>query len=317
MVSSSVAPGQDVDIATAKPQLSASPPAPRRRRPRRALAIFSAPAVFWYFVFTIGPLAAMFWIALLDWPSLIATSTFTGLGNFSTVLSDDVFWAAVRNSAIQVALVIPLMLPLSFMLGYFVSLNPPGHRILRVLLFTPALISLAAMSVMFLAVLGPRGLFNDILSKVGLESLVTPWLASQSTALYAIIAVNLWQGIGFTAVLFAARLAAVSSEVYQAAELDGCGHWKKMWRIAFPIIKDYFGVLTMLQFLWVLFTSAGLVLLLTNGGPGNSSTTLSFLVYSRAFIQSDIGYSQAVGVLLFAVGLVGMLIIRRVFRQTY
>ncbi|MEJ3652977.1 sugar ABC transporter permease [Actinomycetes bacterium KLBMP 9759] len=284
-------------------------------RPQRSLVLFAAPAVLWYGVFTIGPLVAMFWISLLKWRSLIGRPRFAGLDNYAAVLTDDVFWEAVRNTAVQVGVSIPLMVPLSFMLGYFISLNPPGHRVLRVLLFIPALISLAAMGVMFLAVFGPNGLLNGALATLGLDGITTPWLANRSTALFAVIAVNLWSGVGFTAVLFAARLAAVSPELYQAAELDGCGHWRKMWQIAYPGVRDYFGVLTMLQFLWTLFNSAGLILLLTNGGPGSSTTTLSFLIYDRAFIQSDLGYSQAVGVLLFAVGLVGMLVIRRVFQE--
>ena len=71
----------------------------------------------------------------------------------------------------------------------------------------------------------------------------------------------------------------------------------------------------MLQFLWVLFASAGLILILTRGGPGTSSTTLAYLMYDKAFVESEIGYSQAVGVVLFAIGLVGMLVIRRTFRD--
>jgi multiple sugar transport system permease protein len=279
-----------------------------RRRRTKGLVIFALPAVVWYGVFTIGPLVAMFWISLLTWKSLIGRSRFSGLGNYAAVFGDEVFWAAVGNTALQVVIVVPLMIPLAFMLGYYVSLKPPGHRVLRVLLFSPALISLAAMGVMFLAV-------NGALRAIGLGDVATPWLANSSTALFAIMAVNLWSGVGFTAVLFAARLAAVPGELYQAAQLDGCGHWRTMWLIAFPAVRDYFGVLAMLQFLWVLFNSAGLVLLLTNGGPGNASMLLSFLIYDRAFIQSDLGYSQAVGVLLFAVGLVGMVGIRALFRE--
>jgi multiple sugar transport system permease protein len=304
--------------STPPPVVAAPPsdaPAAATALPKRGLVVFAAPAVVWYAVFTIGPLAAMFWISLLDWRSLIGRSRFAGPDNFEAVFADHVFWDAVRNTAVQVGIAVPLMIPLSFMLGYYVSLNPRGHRLLRVLLFSPALISLAAMGVMFLAVLGPNGLLNAALEAVGLDGLTTPWLANRSTALFAIIGVNLWSGIGFTAVLFAARLAAVSPELYQAAELDGCGHWRKMWRIAYPVVRDYFGVLSMLQFLWVLFNSAGLILLLTNGGPGSASMTLSFLIYDRAFIQSDLGYSQAVGVLLFAVGMVGMVVIRRLFRE--
>jgi multiple sugar transport system permease protein len=88
-----------------------------------------------------------------------------------------------------------------------------------------------------------------------------------------------------------------------------------MWQITFPMVKDYVRTLTMLQFLWTLFTSAALILLLTKGGPGTSSTTLSYLVYEKAFGQSDLGYSQVVGVVLLLLGIAGMLLIRALLRS--
>jgi multiple sugar transport system permease protein len=110
----------------------------------------------------------------------------------------------------------------------------------------------------------------------------------------------------------------VSEETYEAAELDGCGDWPMMWRIAFPICRDYFGVLTMLQYLWNLFGSAGLILILTRGGPGTATTTLSWMVYDNAFSQgARIGLSQAVGLVLFVLGVAGLLTIRRTFRARY
>lgn len=288
-----------------------------RRKADRALLFLSLPALVWYATFTIGPLLAMFYIALLEWPGLISPSSFVGLGNFERIFADPVFWAATRNSIVQLVVVLLVMMPLAFMLGYYVNLKPRGHRLLRVILFTPALISLAAKSIIFLSVFAPTGLVNGFLENVGLGELATPWLASQSTALATVIVVDLWGGIGFTAILFSARLSAVSGDVFEAAQLDGAGHWRRMWGIAYPICRDYFGVLLMLQFIWVLFSSAGSILLLTNGGPGDSSTTLSFLVYDKAFTQSQVGYSQAVGVILFFVGIVGMLIIRRIFRPKF
>ncbi|MDR2931230.1 MAG: sugar ABC transporter permease [Propionibacteriaceae bacterium] len=284
-----------------------------RRRVNPALLGLSLPAIIWYIAFTLGPLLAMFYIALLKWPGLIAPRSFIGLDNFVKVFTDPVFFTAVKNSIIQVGIVVPVMIPVAFMLGYYVNLKPRGHRVLRVILFTPALISLAAKSVVFLSIFAPNGLINGFLANIGLDQLSKPWLASTSTALGTVMVVDLWSGIGYTAILFSARLAAVPVEVMEAAELDGCAHWGRMWRIAYPICRDYFGVLAMLQFIWVLFSSAGSILLLTNGGPGNSSTNLSFLVYDKAFTQSDLGYSQAVGVILFFVGILGMVIIRRVF----
>lgn len=284
---------------------------------RRGLIWLTAPSVVWYVVFTIGPLLAMFWISLLAWPGLLAPKTYVGFDNYVRMWNDDTFWASVRNTVIHLAVSLPIMMVLSFMIGYYLNLRPPGHRVLRVLMFVPALISISVLGVMFLAVLGPNGLINGFLGQIGLDSWQSAWLADKRTALASIIAVTLWGGIGFNSVLFAARLTAVPPEIYEAARIDGCGHWRMMWSVAFPVIEDYFGVLTMLQYLWNLFGSAGVVLLLTRGGPEDSSSTLSWMVYENAFITTRIGYSQAIGVLLFVVGMLGLLVIRFLLRARY
>lgn len=296
------------------------PPSPRpaaSRTRQQGGTVLAVPALVWYLVFMAGPLLAIFVIAALHWPGMLQPVSFAGLGNVRTVLDDPVFWDAVRNTAVQLAVALPVMIVCSYMLGYYVAQRPPGHRIIRYLLFIPGLISTPAKAMVFYAALSPDGLANGALRGAGLGSLTDAWLASPSTALACLIALDVWSGIGFTAVLFAARLSSVPEELGEAAQLDGAGHWQTMWTVHFPVIRDYVGVVTMLQFLWTLFGSAQHVLLLTQGGPGTSSTTLSFLVYQKAFIAADLGYSQTVGVFLFLVGLAGLLAIRRVFRQTY
>ncbi|MEU4894834.1 sugar ABC transporter permease [Streptomyces sp. NPDC044780] len=296
-----------------------APPATtaRSRTPRQGGTILAVPALVWYAIFMIGPVAAIFVIAALHWPGMLQPVSFAGLGNVRTVLDDPVFWDAVRNTAVQLAVALPIMIVCAYMLGYYVAQRPPGHRVIRYLLFIPGLISTPAKAMVFYAALSPDGLVNGALQGAGLGSLTDAWLASPSTALACLIALDVWSGIGFTAVLFAARLGSVPDDLGEAAQLDGAGHWRTMWRIHFPVIRDYVGVVTMLQFLWTLFGSAQHVLLLTQGGPGSSSTTLSFLVYQKAFIAADLGYSQTVGVILFLAGLVGLLAIRRAFRQNY
>lgn len=296
-----------------------APPSPRTGRggPRQGGTVLAVPALAWYLVFMVGPMLAIFVIAALHWPGMLQPVSFAGLGNVRTVLADPVFWDATRNTAVQLAVALPVMVACAYMLGYYVAQRPPGHRIIRYLLFVPGLISTPAKAMVFYAALSPDGLLNGALKGLGLGSLTDAWLASPSTALACLIALDIWSGIGFTAVLFAARLNSVPDELGEAAQLDGAGHWRTMWAIHFPVIRDYVGVVTMLQFLWTLFGSAQHVLLLTQGGPGTSSTTLSFLVYQKAFIAADLGYSQTVGVILFLAGLVGLLGIRRAFRQTY
>ncbi|MEW2349717.1 MULTISPECIES: carbohydrate ABC transporter permease [unclassified Streptomyces] len=296
----------------------AAPLAPGRRRgpldsPR--LLWLTVPSLVWFAVFSVGPLVAMFVIATLEWKGLIYEPHYTGTENIRHVLGDDVFLDALRNSAVQIAVVLPVMIPLAFMLGHHLSTRPRGYRVLSVLYFSPGLISISVTGMIFYGVLSPDGGANGLLRATGLDALTHSWLADPGTALPAVIAIDLWRGIGWTAVLFASRLSSVPGEVVEAARLDGAGTFRVMWQITFPMVKDYVRTLTMLQFLWTLFTSAALVLLLTKGGPGSSSTTLSYLVYEKAFAQSDLGYSQVVGVVLLLLGVAGMLLIHRLLRD--
>ncbi|MEV6867879.1 sugar ABC transporter permease [Streptosporangium subroseum] len=284
----------------------------RGRSPR--VLWLTVPSLVWFAVFSVGPLAAMFVIATLRWKGLLYEPTYIGLENIGRVFADPTFHAAVRNSVIQVAIAIPVMIPLAFMLGYHLTTKPRGYRILSVLYFSPGLISISMTGMIFYGVLSPNGGVNGLLRGIGLDSLATAWLADPSTALPSLIAIDLWRGIGWTVVLFAARLASLPAEVIEAAEIDGAGRMRIMWRIAFPMVKDYVRTLAMLQFLWTLFTSAALILLLTKGGPGTSSTTLSYLVYAKAFSQRDLGYSQVVGVVLLLLGVAGMFLIRALLR---
>ncbi|GAB2497604.1 sugar ABC transporter permease [Promicromonospora xylanilytica] len=273
------------------------------------------PALIWYAIFMIGPVVAMFAIAFLSWPGMLATPEPAGLENFARVFADETFWVATTNSAIQIVVGLPIMIGVAFLLAFYVVQKPRGHRLLRYLLFIPALISAPATAMVFYAMLNPDGLVNGALRPLGLEG--NEWLADPTTALGAIIAVELWSGIGYSAVLIASRLDGVEQEVVQAARLDGADDWRLAWRMYWPIARDFIGVVAMLQFLSMLFNSAQTVLLLTQGGPENATTTLAYLIYRKAFVEADLGYSQAVGVILFVIGLVGMWAIRRTLRATH
>jgi len=302
--------------------ITATHPAPvgRRRKLRPVsrnpltLTLLTAPALIWFIAFMVGPLMALFYFSTLDWPGLLAPSSFTGLENFSRMFSDPLIQRAAVNTALQVGVVVPIMLLISFMLGYYLSLMPRGHRIIRVALFTPVLLSTSAQAMVFSGVFSQMGLINATLRSIGLRQFAQPWLANGESAIVCIMIVGIWSAVSLSTLMFATRLASISPEVFEAAELDGCGHWSKMWRIAAPICKDFAGVVTMLQFLWVLFGSATLVLLLTRGGPGNSTVTMAFLVYDLSFNRNMVGYGQALAVLLFFIGVLGMVGIRMAFR---
>jgi ABC-type sugar transport system permease subunit len=289
----------------------------RWRRNLIALIIFTGPAIIWYLYFMIGPFVSMFYYSTLDWGGLLETPDPAGLHNYSYMFSDPTFYIALRNTAIHIGVVLPILIPISFFLGYYLSLRPRFYQFLNIVCFTPTLMSAVAATMLFTSIYAPNGIINALLNTIGLHSLTHLWNADPSTALGSIIGINLWGGIGFCAVVFSARLAGISPELYEAAEIDGASHWEKIRLIAFPMTRDFVGVMTMLQFLGLLLGSAQTVLLLTNGGPGSSSTTLGFMLYNEAFVASHLGYSQAIGVFLFVIGLLGMLVIRQIFRPAY
>lgn len=297
-------------IATARPR---GPSVPKRRRWVPAVAATS-PALLWYAAFMIIPLVSMFVLSLFEWNNLLATPTFTGLDNFARVLTDPIIRTATKNSVLYVVVSLVVMIPLAFLLGYFLSRKPPGYRVLSIIFFTPAIVSVSARAMMFSGMYQPEGVINKILGFVGLDGLSHVWLADGKTALWAIIGVELWAGIGFTGVIFASALTANPEEVYEAAQLDGARTWTMVWRIAYPMTREFVGLMTMLQFLWLLLMSAQNVLLLTKGGPGSSSMTLAYYLYDQAFVSTRLGYSQAIGVILFFIGFGGMFLIRRAFR---
>jgi multiple sugar transport system permease protein len=270
------------------------------------------PALVWFLVLMLWPLVNMFYLSSVRWEGLALPKFSIGLDNFSRMFQDRNFLVASRNTGIHLLVVLPLVTPLGFMLGYFLSLRKPGYRVLRTIFFSPAMISVAAQALIFMGIYMQEGILNNFLISLGLDSWVRVWLANRSTALGAIIAIDIWGGIGFYGVLFFSSLSGISAELYEAAKLDGAGHWKMMWKIAFPLSIDFIGVVVMLQFLWVLSGAAQNVLLLTRGGPGNATLTLGYYLYEQAFLSQRLGYSQAIGVVILMIGIIGILLIRRI-----
>ena len=289
----------------------------RKKRTRDGLAFlaFILPALIWFLFWMMWPLINMFYISALKWDGLVKKSSFVGFANYARFLIDPHFHSALQNTAIQLLFSLPLVMIPAFVLGFFLSLRKPGYRLFRLIFFSPAMISVAALAMMFIGVYMPDGILNSFLKAIGLDSLARPWLADPSTVLASIIFLDIWGGIGFYAVLFFAVLTNLSPELFEAARLDGASLWTIMWRIAFPLSRGFFGVACMLHFLWLLTGAAQNVLILTRGGPGDYSLTLGYYLYDQAFLTQRLGYSQAIGVVLFLVGILGLVIIRGIFRN--
>jgi multiple sugar transport system permease protein len=285
----------------------------RRNARRRRVSFFFlvAPALVWFLAFMLWPLLNMFYISTMRWDGLNLPKKFIFLDNFIKFFHDPKIAIALHNTGTYLLVGIIGVIPLAFMLGFFLSLRKPGYRVLRTIFFTPAMLSVAALAMIFLGLYRPDGMLNSFLNVLGLSSLNQVWLMNKSTALFSLIAIDIWGGIGFNSVLFFAALASLPEELYEAAMLDGAGYWTIMWKIAFPLMIDFIGVVTILQFLSIL-SGAAYMILLTGGGPGTATFTLGYYLYDQAFLSHRLGYSQAMGVLIFFIGIVVIVLIRRI-----
>ena len=281
------------------------------RRRRITFLILAAPALAWFLTFMLWPLVNMFYISTTQWDGLNLPKKFIFLNNFIRIFHDPKMVIALHNTGIYLLVGILGTIPFAFMLGFFLSLRRPGYRLLRTVFFSPAMLSAAALAMIFLGVYRPDGMLNAFLKAVGLSAITRIWLGNQATALGALIAIDIWGGIGFNSVLFFAALASLPEELYEAAMLDGAGYWTIMWRIAFPLMTDFIGIVTILQFLSIL-SGAAYMILLTQGGPGTSTFTLGYYLYDQAFLSHRLGYSQALGVVVFFAGIIGILLVRRI-----
>jgi len=280
------------------------------RRRRVTFIFLVAPALVWFLSFMLWPLLNMFYISTTSWDSLNVPKKFIFLDNFVRMFHDPKVAIGLHNTGIYLLAGILGVIPFAFMLGFFLSLRKPGYRVLRTIFFSPAMLSIAALAMIFLGVYRPDGMLNTFLNAIGLPGLTRVWLGNQATALGALIAIDIWGGIGFNSVLFFAALANLPEELYEAAMLDGAGYWTIMWKIAFPLMTDFIGLVTILQFLGIL-SGAAYQILLTGGGPGTATFTLGYYLYDQAFLSHRLGYSQALGVMVFIIGIVVIVLIRR------
>ncbi|GAA4090153.1 carbohydrate ABC transporter permease [Nonomuraea soli] len=273
-----------------------------------------------YLVFVISPYVQAFQIALTDWRGVSSGLNFVGLDNFRRMFGNDSFWQAIRNHA--VLLVAMPLATIALALAFAYLLNAPqgrpvrGAGFYRVVFFLPQVLAVAVVGVLFKAVYRPdaSGVINGALIQLGIEPV--GWLTDQTLALWSIIAVMVWQGVGFYVVLFSAGMAAIPKDVYEAAALDGAGRLTTFFRITLPLLWET------VQVGWIYLGIAAFdgfalvnVLSVEQGGPDGATTVLATEIYKNAFGYSRFGYASALGVALFFLTLTFAAVTMRVTRR--
>lgn len=268
-------------------------------------------------LFVLWPLAQAIGYSFTDWEGYGGVVNFNGFDNYRILFHDPVFWKALRNNAflclwspiltVGIAVFLAAMLhsgggaKAGEMKGVF------GSSVYAVLFFIPQVLSVAVYTVMFQSVYNPRtGLLNSLLGFLGLEKWQHAWLAEESTALPAVLAVLVWSGVGFYVVILNAAMSNIPRDYYESASLDGASGLKQFWYITIPSVRGSLFICWIYAFL-IALDSFAIVQILTvgPGGPNNSTMVLGYYIYRLAFQDTRFGYASALGVVL-AVIVVGV-----------
>jgi multiple sugar transport system permease protein len=224
---------------------------------------------------------------------------FVGFENYLRIVQDPMIWHSFRVSLIWV---VGTTLP-PFLLGLALALllnqSFHGRGLYRTLVLSPWAISGVVSALAWSWILnGPFGVLNDTLIQLGLVSTRFPWLADPNTAMAGVLLASIWRGFPFFAITLLAGLQSIPRELYEAAEIDGAGTWQRFWHITLPMLAGLIVLTTMLRAIWS-FNFIENIFLMTYGGPASSTTTWAFYLFQRFFDAGDIGYSAAMGIVLF------------------
>ncbi|GAA4658659.1 carbohydrate ABC transporter permease [Arthrobacter cryoconiti] len=226
------------------------------------------------------------------------------------MMADPVFWTALINNVFYAVVSVIVQVSGALALAAVIEgLRSERLRgILRATYFIPSAISLTVAGLLFYFIYEPElGLLNGLLDSLGLNQLTQAWLGQENTAIWGIIAMSQWQGFGYSTLLFAVAIQRIPSELYDAAAIDGVGGLKKFWTITMPLTREMTGLM-MIVTVAGSFQVFNEVMVMTSGGPNNSSQVLGTWLYRSGFVRNDFGYAAAIATVIFVVTIVLALI---------
>jgi ABC-type sugar transport system permease subunit len=266
--------------------------------------LFLSPAVLLLLVFRLYPALSAIGHAFTDWNG-VQPPAFAGLANFRELLHDTVFWTALRNNLLLLVAV-PFWVTVSLVLALLIHKEVPGWRFFRASFFLPSVLSPVIVGTLFTALLRADGPLNQGLKEAGLGFLAQEWLGNPTTALPTLVMVILWSVFGLGVIVFLAGLAAVPTDLFDAARIDGASGWRELWYVTIPALGHVIEFWSVNLVVWSFTSMFAFIYVMTGGGPGYATMLVEYDVYLQAFQFNRMGYGCAVGtaLLLLVFGLV-------------
>jgi len=276
------------------------------------ITILVGPALLVFLSFVILPVGIAAYYGFFSWTGYGPADNFVGFRNYTQILSDEAFRAAVWHNAQIVGLSLLTQGPIALFIALLLNRKMRFQSALRVLIFVPYVISEVVVGTGLSLMLASNGAANDLLEKLGLGNLTQDWLSDPSIAIWTLIAIITWKYIGFAVILFLAGLQGIPEELTEAAQIDGASYWQVQRRIVLPLLAPtvriwaFLSIIGSLQLFDLVYIIWGQYV----AGTAGTSTMATYMV-TTGRSAGQYGYGNAVAVLMFLISLVVALVYQR------
>jgi len=269
------------------------------RRQRLLGYIFIGPSMLGVLLFFLIPAAYSFGLMFTNYKFMNPNVEFVGLDNIVRLLHDPIFYLSLKNTVIFL-LAVPVSIGLGFVVAVILNQKLYLKKLLRGLYFMPYITSGVAVAFVWMLLFHPKeGPINGLLRSIGIDN-PPGWLSTTTSSMFAIDIIWIWFMLGYNMIIYLAALQEVSSELLEAAKMDGAKRGQILRKIIWPLVSPTTFLLLITGLIMTIKTF-GIIQAITQGGPGNSTTILSLYVYQNAFRYYDMGYASTVSWALFIV----------------
>ncbi len=280
------------------------------KKRRIAGVLFFMPTLLHISIFLVIPICTALVLSFTKY-TILSPPVFIGLNNFLKLFSNWNFWNSLRISLIYVIARVSGILCIGFFISFVLNKKFFGRGAFHIISFVPFVIPLVVTSVIWKAIYRPFGLMEQILGLVGFGAI--PWLSSSEYALTAVTITTIWSGVGYYTVLILAGLQTISTDVLEAAVIDGAVAWRRFLYVILPLMKPTLFYVTVVAVVGTLQQFPPF-LIMTGGGPGQATRVLSLMTYQYAFVYLRMGYASALSLIMFIIMIIFTLIQSRINR---
>lgn len=263
--------------------------------------LFLTPALVLLGIFFFIPFIQTLVLSLSDYSQSLYSPGFAGVQNYITVFKDPIFIKVLLNTFVFLLIAVPFLTIFPLFLAILINQKLRGIRLYKVLIYLPVVVSIVVCAIAFKWLYAQEGILNYILSLLHINPI--GWLTDTRFSLISVALVTIWKGIGYYMVIYLAALMSVPKELYEACEIDGASVWQKHLNVTIPHLMPTIALVSTISAISAMKVFAE-IYVMTKGGPLNSSKTIVYYIYERAFENLDLGIASAMAVILLVIVLI-------------